>query len=140
MESSGLRASRRGTDEFDPTGEFYWYEPDRREGTSARRSDVSRTLVRYKVKPEQAACNEELVRRVYEELQRTTPAGLRYATFVLEDGVSFVHVASVETEDAHNPLSDVAAFRTFQEGIGDRCEEPSAGQREVGSYGFWAGV
>ena len=54
---------------------------------------MSRTLVRYRVKPEEAARNEELVRRVYEELHCTTPAGLRYATFALEDGVSFVHLA-----------------------------------------------
>jgi hypothetical protein len=97
-------------------------------------------MVRYKAKPGPAARNEELGRRVYEEPHRTAPAGLRYATFVLEGGVSFVHVASVETEDGCNPLSDVAAFRTFQVGIGDRCEEPPAGQREVGSHRFWAGV
>ena len=101
---------------------------------------MKRTMVRYKVKPEQAAHNEELVRRVYEELRRTAPEDLRYATFVLENGVSFVHVASVETEDGSSPLSDVAAFRVFQEGIRERCEKPpsAAGLREVGSYGFWA--
>jgi len=102
---------------------------------------VSQVMVRYKVKPEQAARNEELVRRVYEELHRTAPAGLRYATFVLEDGISFAHVASIETADGRNPLTDVAAFRAFQEGIDERCDEPPApvGLREVGSYGFWGG-
>jgi hypothetical protein len=110
------------------------------EDTLTGRSDVGRTMVRYRVKPEQAARNEELVRRVYEELRRTAPAGLRYATFVLADGVSFVHVASIETEDG-SPLSDVAAFRAFRENIGARCDEPPAafGLREVGSYGFWDG-
>jgi hypothetical protein len=100
---------------------------------------VGQTMVRYKVKPDQVARNEELVRRVYEELHRTAPAGLHYATFVLEDGVSFVHVASNEAEDGRSPLQDVAAFRAFQEGIADRCDEPPApvGLREVGSYGFW---
>lgn len=98
-----------------------------------------RTMVRYRVRPEQAAHNEELVQCVYEELRRTAPEGLRYATFVLEDGVSFVHVASIETEDGSNPLSDVAAFHAFQENIGARCDEPPAavGLREIGSYGFW---
>jgi hypothetical protein len=98
-------------------------------------------MVRYKVKPEQAARNEELVRRVYEELHQTAPAGIRYATFVQEDGVSFVHVASHETEDGRNPLMEVAAFRAFQEDIGERCDEPPApvALREVGSYGFWGG-
>jgi hypothetical protein len=99
---------------------------------------VSRTLVRYKVKPGQAGRNEELVRLVYEELRRTAPAGLRYATFVSKDGLRFVHLASIETEDHHNPLANVAAFHAFQENVGDRCEEvPEAiDLREVGSYDF----
>lgn len=97
-------------------------------------------MVRYTVKPEAAEQNEELVRRVYEELHRTAPAGLHYATFVLEDGVSFVHIASsAETADGRSPLQDVAAFQAFQQGIADRCDEPPAPARlrEVGSYGFW---
>ena len=97
---------------------------------------MRRVMVRYRVKPDRAAENEELVRAVYEELHRTKPAGLRYATFRLEDGVSFVHVASTETEDGHNPLSDVAAFARFQEGVRERCDEaPVAAElREIGSY------
>ncbi len=101
---------------------------------------MSQTMVRYTVKPEQAAHNEELARRVYEELRRIAPDGLRYATFVLEDGVSFVHIASVETADGANPLREIAAFRAFQENIGARCDAPPApvGLREVGSYRFGA--
>jgi hypothetical protein len=101
---------------------------------------MRQVMVRYKVKPEQVARNEELVQRVYDELRQTAPAGLHYATFVLEDGVSFVHVASSETADGGNPLTDVEAFRAFQEGIGDRCDEPpvAVGLRQVGAYRFWA--
>ena len=93
-------------------------------------------MVRYTVKPDQAARNEELVRAVYDELHRTKPAGLRYATFRLDDGVSFVHLASTETEDGTNPLSAVEAFKRFQEGINDRCERgPVVTQlSEIGSY------
>ena len=106
-----------------------------------RRSDVERTMVHYRLKPRQAERNEGLVRQVYEELHRTAPAGLRYATFALEDGVGFMHVALIETGDGRSPLADVVAFRAFREGIEARCEEPPAavGLREVGSYGFWAG-
>jgi hypothetical protein len=95
-------------------------------------------MVRYKVKPDRAEENEELVRAVYDELQRTEPAGLRYATFALEDGVSFVHVASVDTEDGTTPLTQVAAFKRFQEHIADRCDEPPVVTplREVGSFRF----
>jgi hypothetical protein len=91
-------------------------------------------MVRYKVKPDRAEENAQLVRAVYDELHRTEPAGLRYATFQLEDGVSFVHIAS--TEDGQNPLSQVEAFARFQDGIADRCDErPVVTQlREIGSF------
>ena len=97
---------------------------------------MKQVMVRYKVKPDRAVENEELVRAVYQELERTAPAGLRYATFCLEDGVSFVHLASVETADGRNPLADTEAFARFQEGIRDRCEEPPVVTelREVGSF------
>ena len=93
-------------------------------------------MVRYKLKPDRVAENEKLVRAVYDELQRTQPVGLRYATFRLNDGVEFVHLASIETEDGRSPLSDVQAFKQFQENIGERCDEvPVATElHEIGSY------
>jgi hypothetical protein len=99
---------------------------------------MRKVMVRYRVKPDQAARNEELVRAVYEELAETEPDGLRYATFVLEDGVSFVHVA-VETGEGPSPLSRVAAFKAFTEGIAERCDEPpvATAAREVGSFRFF---
>jgi hypothetical protein len=74
-------------------------------------------MVRYKVKPDRAA----VVRAVYDGLLRTRPHGLRYGTFQLTDGVSFLHFA--ETEDGSDPLSTVQAFEEFRHGIADRCEE-----------------
>jgi hypothetical protein len=97
---------------------------------------MKRVMVRYKVKPDQAARNEALVRAVYDELHRAEPAGLRYATFKLRDGVSFVHLASTETEDGHSPLSELQAFKEFQDGIADRCDEPPVVSElsEIGSF------
>ena len=99
---------------------------------------MRRAIVRYRVKPDQAEPNAELVRAVYEELRRADPPGMRYATFQLDDGVSFVHVAAHDAEDGRNPLSEVQAFKRFQENIDDRCEErPVASSgREIGSYRF----
>ena len=90
-------------------------------------------MVRYRVHPDRSAENEELVRAVYEELAESEPDGLHYATFKLDDGVTFVHLAQ---HDQPNPLSTVAAFQRFQEGIRDRCEEPPIVTEltEVGSY------
>lgn len=98
---------------------------------------MRRVIVRYKVKPEQAMANEELVRAVYDELRQTRPTGFRYATFQLDDGVSFVHIAA--QDGMANPLSENAAFHRFQEGIRDRCDEPPivAEAREIGSFNFF---
>jgi hypothetical protein len=99
-------------------------------------------MVRYTVRPDQADANEALVREVYDELDRTRPDGLRYATFRLDDGISFVHVASVETEDGHNPLSEVQAFQRFTETIAERSDERpvTVALHEVGSYRFLDGA
>jgi hypothetical protein len=101
---------------------------------------MRQVMVRYTVKPQHAARNEELVRRVYEELQQTAPTDIRYATFALDDGVSFVHLASFDSDDG-NPLMEVAAFGAFQEAIGDRVTEPPqvTSLREVGWYGVFGG-
>jgi hypothetical protein len=100
---------------------------------------MNQVIVRYKVKPDRVAENVELVRAVYDELERTKPAGLRYATFQLDDGVSFVHVAVNETDSARSLLIDVAAFQEFQRDIADRCEEqPQAtAVQRVGAYRFF---
>jgi hypothetical protein len=97
---------------------------------------MRQVMVRYKVKPERVEENEELVRAVYEELRRTEPAGLRYATFKLDDGVSFVHLAADESENGESPLSKVKAFREFQREIDDRTDEgPVVTQLiEIGSF------
>jgi len=97
---------------------------------------VRRVMVRYKVKPGRADENAALVRAVYEELARTRPRGFHYATFRLEDGVSFVHVSSQEAKES--PLSQSEAFAAFQNRIAERCDEPPvlAELDEVGSYEF----
>jgi quinol monooxygenase YgiN len=84
---------------------------------------MRQVMVRYKVKPGRVEENEELVRAVYDEIRRTDPAGLRYATFKLDDGVSFVHLAMTESEAGRSPLSKVKAFQEFQKNIEDRTDE-----------------
>lgn len=95
-------------------------------------------MVRYRVRAERAAENEALVRAVYAQLHEEQPDGFHYATFVQNDGVSFVHVASSETEAAGGVLPQLSAFQRFQEGIRERCEQlPVVSElREVGSFRF----
>jgi len=91
-------------------------------------------VIRYKTKPERADENERLVRAVFAELATTKPDGLHYASFRLEDGVSFLHVATLDGDD--NPLTRSAAFGAFQSGIGERLAEGpfQADTTPIGSY------
>jgi len=100
---------------------------------------VKRLIVRYQVKAGKADENQTLIEKVFEELHRNRPSGLRYASFRLSDGVSFVHVVSIETADGGNPLIKTPAFKAFNAGIEDRCEEQPVltEMTEVGSYRFF---
>lgn len=96
-------------------------------------------MVRYKVKADRAAENESYITRVFEQLKREKPPGLRYASFKLDDGVSFVHIVSLEAADGCNPLGELPAFKAFTAEIRDRCDEPpvAVNLQEVGSYRFF---
>ena len=93
-------------------------------------------VIRYTVRPEAAEENQRLVQNVFAELATNQPDGLHYATFRLADGVSFVHVVSLDGED--NPLPKTEAFIEFQRNIGERWVEPAVAAEAsiVGSYGF----
>ena len=98
------------------------------------------TIVRYKVRADRAEENRAYIRRVFEELEANKPDGLRYVSFNLADGVSFVHIAVLETEGDEDPLPKTAAFKEFIADIKDRCEEPPAASAAdiIGSYRlFW---
>jgi hypothetical protein len=97
---------------------------------------MTHTIVRYTVKPGEAEHNAELVRAVYRELAELRPQGFSYATYLLDDGTTFVHVATQEGE-GENPLRRIAAFAAFQDGISDRCESQPVVSRgeQVGGFG-----
>jgi len=98
-------------------------------------------MVRYKVKADRAAENEALIREVFKELQASQPQGLSYASFKLDDGLSFVHIASIETADGSNPLAATAAFKRFAGEIKERCDEPPVAVTlsEIGSFQLFPG-
>lgn len=98
------------------------------------------TIVRYKVKAGRAEENRDYIKAIFGQLDESKPEGLRYVSFNLEDGLSFVHIAVVETSDGTNPLPDTPAFQDFVSGIKDRCDEPPVASKAniVGSYRlFW---
>ena len=92
-------------------------------------------LVRYKTKQDQAEANAKLVRTVFDELAAGVPGGFHYVTLRLADGVTFVHLATME---GATPLQSLPAFQTFQADIRARCVEPPVLSEAtvVGSYGL----
>jgi hypothetical protein len=92
-------------------------------------------MVRYKLRPECVAENTQLVEAVFEVLARNAPPGLTYSTYKLDDGVSFMHVATVVNAD-DNPLQQLAEFKAFTAGVKNRCEVPPVTTilERVGTY------
>ena len=97
---------------------------------------MKRVMVRYKVKPDRVAENERSIASVFEQLNREQPAGLRYASLKLDDGVSFMHIVEVDAPDGSNPLHALPAFNAFTTSVRDRCEElpVSVELQVVGAY------
>jgi len=100
---------------------------------------MKRVLVQYKVKQDRSEENIKFIKNVFSELEEKSPKGLRYASFHQPDKLSFIHIASIETNDGTNPLSESAAFKEFQKEIKDRCEIPPQAVElyEIGSYNFF---
>lgn len=92
-------------------------------------------MVRYTVKPDEAAHDEQLVRAVFAELDDARPAGLRYATFRLADGVTFIHLIAHDRTE-HGPAPRLQALRDLHAGIRARCDEAPIRVEltEIGSY------
>jgi hypothetical protein len=93
-----------------------------------------KVMVRYKVKAGRGDENERLVKAVFAELAQKKTPGLRYNTYRLPDGVSFIHLATVEVEP--NPLFALESFQRFTAAIGERCDEPPVTLQlaEVGAH------
>ena len=100
---------------------------------------MTQHMVRYTVKPDQGAQNEELIRDALAELERVRPVGFRYVVFKLDDGLSFVHFISHDTDTGRNPMRELPALQAFHAGIRERCDVAPVRTMlsEVGSYGMF---
>jgi hypothetical protein len=93
-------------------------------------------IIQYKVKPGLGDENQQYIEHVFAELHENSPQGIRYISFRGQDGLTFVHLVSDETETGESPLQQLPAFHAFQATVRDRCEiQPVAiSLDEVGSY------
>src|SRR4029453_5422917 len=100
-----------------------------------RRSLMPVLMVRSKIKPEKPQTPRRRSTRVFSAIEQAQPAGVRYASSRLADGVSFVGL--LEREDgADTPLAALATFVEFQENLKQWMAEPPTVEQltVVGSY------
>ena len=93
-------------------------------------------VVRYQVKPERAAENQQLIEGVFAELDKGELDGFTYKVFRLEDGVSFIHVWIEHDIADSDSLQVVPAFQAFMADLADRCDVPPVATEAtvVGGY------
>ncbi len=78
-------------------------------------------MVTYQVKDGRADENSAYVREVMADLDARRTEGVTYSVYVLDDGVTFLHVADEEGEGGKLQVSE--AFQRFTASLlADRCD------------------
>jgi hypothetical protein len=97
---------------------------------------MSARLVTYRVKDGRAEENAAYVRDVMADLETRATEGVVYRVYLLEDGVTFLHLVHEEGDGGALQVSE-AFQRVTATRVDDRCaDEPRLQQVTlVGSYG-----
>jgi len=99
--------------------------------------------VQYTVKKEYAEKNAENISRVMKDLRALNNPGIKYSSFTLEDGKTFMHFAMFKDEAANGVLNNLDSFKQFQTELKSSGPEVSPKPEElsvVGScYDFFEG-
>jgi hypothetical protein len=96
---------------------------------------MKKVFIQYKVKPEQVANVETLIKKVFAELRETSPGNISYSAQKLKDGETFIHTY-VADENIKNPVVGLLAFKELQEFIkSNHVEKPvSIELSDIDSY------
>ncbi|MDB5130822.1 MAG: hypothetical protein JWR02_571 [Mucilaginibacter sp.] len=73
--------------------------------------------VQYTTKAEFANTNKENIRQIVNELRALNHPGIKYSTYVLADGKTFMHFDQFENEAAHEVLTGLESFKKFAAGL-----------------------
>jgi hypothetical protein len=91
--------------------------------------------VRAKVKKESVAEITAAAKTMFAAIDEAQPQGVRYASSLLPDGVTFVVFLALD-DPTHNPLAALPEFREFQGNLKNWIAEPPVPEQltVVGSY------
>jgi hypothetical protein len=73
--------------------------------------------VQYTTSKEFSPINQANIRRVVEELKALNHPGIKYSTYLLPDGKTFMHFDQFENEEAHQVLQSLASFKKFDDDL-----------------------
>lgn len=71
--------------------------------------------VQYTVKAEYAETNKANISQVMADLQELTNPGIKYSSFVLEDGKTFIHFGVYSDQAALDVVNNLPSFQAFRE-------------------------
>lgn len=69
--------------------------------------------VQYTTTEEYSPINQENIRQVVTELSQLNHPGIKYSTYLLPDGKTFMHFDQFENEEAHQLLQSLESFKKF---------------------------
>jgi hypothetical protein len=69
--------------------------------------------VQYTTSKEFSPINQANIRRVIDELKTLNHPGIKYSTYLLQDGKTFMHFDQFENEEAHQVLQSLQSFKKF---------------------------
>jgi hypothetical protein len=73
--------------------------------------------VQYMVKPEYVEQNKANIRKVMEAIRANPISGMHYASFILDDGQTFVHINMAKDQETLSRLNEVKEFGEFREAL-----------------------
>jgi putative heme iron utilization protein len=85
--------------------------------------------VRYSVKREFVATNQENIAAVMAELRARGDVGVKYASFLEPDGQTFVHLVVARDEPTMAIVPTLDAFKAFQAALRPNLEVPPQSER-----------
>jgi quinol monooxygenase YgiN len=71
--------------------------------------------VQYTTTAEYASRNKDNIRQVVNELKKLNHPGIKYSTYIMPDGKTFMHFDQFENEEAHNVLTQLESFKKFSD-------------------------
>lgn len=71
--------------------------------------------VQYTITAVFAPVNAENIKAIVAELKTLNHPGIRYSTYLLPDGKTFMHLDHFESEEAHEVLQSLSSFQKFRD-------------------------